>query len=132
MKAISIRQPWPWLIVAGIKDIENRTWYEAPRAAADPRIAQARRRLDPRNRAAPRHRDRSGSPAIRRHHRRRRARRRRDVFGVPMVPRPARWVLREPRALPFMPARGLQRLFDMPAHPLLGELAVQRIDDRLF
>lgn len=26
MKAISIRQPWAWLIVAGHKDIENRTW----------------------------------------------------------------------------------------------------------
>lgn len=27
MKAISIRQPWAWLIVNGYKDIENRTWY---------------------------------------------------------------------------------------------------------
>jgi hypothetical protein len=26
MKALSIRQPWAWLIVQGIKDIENRTW----------------------------------------------------------------------------------------------------------
>jgi hypothetical protein len=26
MKAISIRQPWAWLIVNGMKDIENRTW----------------------------------------------------------------------------------------------------------
>lgn len=25
-KAISIRQPWAWLIVRGEKDIENRTW----------------------------------------------------------------------------------------------------------
>ena len=24
--AISIRQPWAWLIVEGLKDIENRTW----------------------------------------------------------------------------------------------------------
>ncbi len=24
--ALSIRQPWAWLICAGIKDIENRTW----------------------------------------------------------------------------------------------------------
>lgn len=24
--ALSIRQPWAWLIVAGKKDIENRTW----------------------------------------------------------------------------------------------------------
>ena len=26
MKAISIRQPWAWLIIHGGKDIENRTW----------------------------------------------------------------------------------------------------------
>lgn len=26
-KAISIRQPWAWLIVNGFKDIENRNWY---------------------------------------------------------------------------------------------------------
>ena len=25
-KAISIRQPWAWLIVNGYKDIENRSW----------------------------------------------------------------------------------------------------------
>lgn len=26
MKALSIRQPWAWLVVNGYKDIENRTW----------------------------------------------------------------------------------------------------------
>lgn len=26
MKALSIRQPWAWLIVNGLKDVENRTW----------------------------------------------------------------------------------------------------------
>lgn len=26
MKAISIKQPWAYLVAAGIKDIENRTW----------------------------------------------------------------------------------------------------------
>lgn len=26
MKALSIRQPWAWLIAQGIKDVENRTW----------------------------------------------------------------------------------------------------------
>jgi hypothetical protein len=32
-KALSIRQPWAHLIVAGIKQIENRTWttrYRGP------------------------------------------------------------------------------------------------------
>lgn len=27
MKALSILQPWAWLIVHGYKDIENRSWY---------------------------------------------------------------------------------------------------------
>lgn len=27
MKALSIMQPWAWLIVNGHKDIENRTWW---------------------------------------------------------------------------------------------------------
>lgn len=31
MRAISIRQPWAWLIVNGYKDIENRTWKTARR-----------------------------------------------------------------------------------------------------
>lgn len=26
MKALSVRQPWAWLIIHGGKDIENRTW----------------------------------------------------------------------------------------------------------
>ncbi|MDP4271495.1 MAG: ASCH domain-containing protein [Bacteroidota bacterium] len=26
MKALSVKQPWAWLICYGIKDIENRTW----------------------------------------------------------------------------------------------------------
>lgn len=27
MKALSIKQPWAWLIVHGGKDVENRTWH---------------------------------------------------------------------------------------------------------
>ncbi len=26
MQALSVRQPWAWLIVAGYKDVENRGW----------------------------------------------------------------------------------------------------------
>ena len=26
MKALSLRQPWAWLVVNGIKDLENRSW----------------------------------------------------------------------------------------------------------
>lgn len=31
MKAITVRQPWAWLIVNGHKDIENRSWATAHR-----------------------------------------------------------------------------------------------------
>lgn len=50
MKAISIHQPWAWLIVEGYKDIENRTWLTAYRGPvlihagltrADPEDVQA-------------------------------------------------------------------------------------------
>ncbi len=27
MKALTIKQPWAWLIAHGYKDIENRSWY---------------------------------------------------------------------------------------------------------
>lgn len=31
MKALSVRQPWASLIVLGLKDIENRTWWTGER-----------------------------------------------------------------------------------------------------
>jgi ASCH domain len=27
VKCLTVRQPWAWLIIAGRKDIENRSWY---------------------------------------------------------------------------------------------------------
>lgn len=27
MQALSIKQPWAWLVCKGIKDVENRTWH---------------------------------------------------------------------------------------------------------
>lgn len=30
MLALSVQQPWPWLIFYGAKDIENRTWAPPP------------------------------------------------------------------------------------------------------
>lgn len=33
MKALSIRQPWAWLIVQGHKPLENRTWWTNFRGA---------------------------------------------------------------------------------------------------
>jgi hypothetical protein len=33
MRALSIRQPWAWLIVHSVKDVENRTWSTHHRGA---------------------------------------------------------------------------------------------------
>lgn len=46
MKALSIRQPWAWLIVTGNKDIENRSWQTNYRG---PLLIHAGRAIDPRS-----------------------------------------------------------------------------------
>ena len=43
MKAISIRQPWASLIVAGIKDVENRSWSTKYRGKV---LVHASKKLD--------------------------------------------------------------------------------------
>ena len=41
--ALSIKQPWAWLIVAGHKDVENRTWFTNYRG---PVLIHAGKRFD--------------------------------------------------------------------------------------
>ena len=43
MKALSIQQPWAWLIVNGYKDIENRTWSTNERGE---RLIHAGKKID--------------------------------------------------------------------------------------
>ena len=43
-KAISIQQPWAWLIVSGIKPVENRTWLTTYRG---PLFIHAGKRVPP-------------------------------------------------------------------------------------
>lgn len=35
--ALSVRQPWAWAIVAGVKDVENRSTFAVSKAGFDPR-----------------------------------------------------------------------------------------------
>lgn len=42
-RALSIRQPWAWLIAHGFKDIENRTW---PTSVRGPVLIHAGRTFD--------------------------------------------------------------------------------------
>ena len=44
MKALSVRQPWAFLIVNGLKDIENRTWHTNFRGRV---LIHAGKTLDP-------------------------------------------------------------------------------------
>ena len=46
MKALSIRQPWTWLIMQGHKDIENRTWNTNYRGPLLIHASSKRRGLD--------------------------------------------------------------------------------------
>lgn len=43
MKALSIQQPWAWLIVNGHKDIENRNWWTNQRGVI---LIHAGKKLD--------------------------------------------------------------------------------------
>jgi len=46
MKALSIRQPWAWLIIHGGKDIENRSWHTKYRGRFLVHAAQVMTRKD--------------------------------------------------------------------------------------
>ena len=46
MQVLSVRQPWAYLIVAGYKDIENRTWYTGHRGSL---LIHASKGVDPEN-----------------------------------------------------------------------------------
>jgi hypothetical protein len=121
MKAISIRQPWAWLIIHGGKDIENRDWSTKFRGRV---LIHASKALDrnsftaaasmvhhvPLNVVVPLGSDMQrggiiGSVEIV------------DCVSVSTSP----WffgkfgfVLRNPIALPFRPCRGLLGFFDVP------------------
>ncbi len=123
MKAISIRQPWAWLIVHGGKDIENRTWQTKFRgrllvhAASGMSVAEyeaARIIADTNNAYMPDYENlkrggiigsveivdcvtESGSPWF---------------FG------PFGFVLRDPNPLPFIPLKGALGLFIVKEEPL--------------
>lgn len=46
MRALSIRQPWAYLIVKGFKDIENRSWKGIPVGILGPVLIHAGQKQD--------------------------------------------------------------------------------------
>jgi hypothetical protein len=117
MLALSIRQPWAHLIIAGVKRIENRNWRTSHRG---PIAIHAARRVDPIAPIAaqygviiPSDLLRGGIIGVA------------DLVDIVQQPQPEDemwfdgpfgWVLRNARPVPFVATRGVRgRLFDVAA-----------------
>ncbi len=118
MKALVLRQPWAWLVVHGIKDVENRSWrtdYRGPliivagASTADlPSVPDAQKLAG--RIALPAAFERGGivgyvtvvGMSLPRRHRSRWA------WG------PWCWDLEDAHTLPFIPFKGRLGLFDIP------------------
>ena len=114
MKALSIIQPWAWLIVSGHKDIENRNW---PTRFRGPVLIHAGKKLDVESLNyvhgypnQPREFERGGIVGI--------AEIVDCVTGSnsPWWSGPYGFVIRNARPLPFVPMRGALGFFDVPDH----------------
>ena len=115
MKAISIRQPYAWLVVGGHKPIENRTWntnYRGPLAIHAP----LKTHDHPLTEIAQRHHVAIDPTAL-------------EFGGIighvdlidVVISSPSPWftgpfgfVFANPRPCPFIPTRGQQSLFNTP------------------
>lgn len=128
MKVIVIRQPWAWLIVNGIKDIENRSWgtrYRGPLLIQASARRSSKREMEDLRVFA-----------------RKRGAKLPDKFefgGIVGIVRlddcvdkskskwfegPVGWVVSSPEKLPFAPLKGRLGLFD-PPHRVLKKLGLR-------
>jgi hypothetical protein len=118
VRCLSVRQPWASLIVAGIKDVENRTWSTPHRGAILIHASQ-RPDLDADTRGRFTRAEIAALP-------------RGGVVGLvtlvdcvttsssPWFDGPVGWLLRDAQTLPFYPCRGSLSLFDVtPEEPAL-------------
>lgn len=119
MKALSIRQPWAWLILAGPKDVENRTWRTRYRG---PLAIHAARRLD--EVYVPRFADLLAEIGLPEDYPRGGLVGMVELVDVvtasdsPWFCGPYGFVLANPRPLPFVTCRGLPGIFEVPDNVL--------------
>lgn len=119
MKALSIRQPWAWLIVHGGKDIENRSWHtkfrgrflvHASQGCTKDEYAEAYRFARQIGILVPRLEDLErggiiGSVELVDSL---------DTSGSPWYMGQKGFLLRDPKPLPFTPYKGRLGFFDVP------------------
>lgn len=122
MRALSIRQPWAWLIVNGHKPIENRTWTTSIRgeilihtgkAFEDQALPGILREFPHLRRVLPEQYDLGGVVGVA------------NLIGSvlesssPWFVGPYGLLLQDARPLPFIPWRGELGFFDIPSTPQL-------------
>ncbi len=119
MKVVCVKQPWAWLIVAGHKDIENRSWHTTHRGALLIAASLKRPHHDDMAEAIRYARERGVEVPVKQLQYG-------GVIGrvhvVNTVERhnsrwfmgPVGWVLRDAIELPFVPISGRLQLFDAP------------------
>jgi hypothetical protein len=117
MKALSIRQPWAWAIIAGHKKFENRKWQTPYRGSLLIHAGKEMRQSDFEKMLRYAREDGFAPPRM--------AQLERggiighvdiltDGKGNKWFSGPYGWWLENPHALPFRPWTGQQRLFDVP------------------
>lgn len=121
MKALSIRQPWAWLIIHGGKDVENRTWHTKLRGRFLVHAAQGMTRQEYTDAAA--FADLECSVKIPSFNELQRG----GIIGSvelvdsvhtsdsPWYMGQKAFVLRDPQPLPFVPLKGRLQFFEVPA-----------------
>lgn len=122
MKALSIRQPWAWLIIHGGKDIENRSWHTTFRGRFLVHAAQGMTRAEynaaswvagPLGVNLPRFEDLQrggiiGSVELVDSL---------DISDSPWFMGQKGFLLRDPMPLRFIPLKGRLSFFEVPAEP---------------
>ena len=126
MRALSIRQPWAWLIVQGFKPVENRTWSTDYRGPLLIHASKTISRKDYARIAGELELAFTHPPQIPSFEEVERG----GVVGVvelvdvvtehtsPYFTGPFGWVLDKPRPIAFTPCKGALTLFHVPASAL--------------
>lgn len=132
MKALTIRQPWAWAIIAGHKTFENRTWSTKYRGPLLIHAAKTMRMADYHDLGGYAIEDGFSPPELDEEYLKG------GIVGIvdlvdivtksrdPWFGGPYGWRLENQRELPFVPWKGQQGLFEIPDEVVAGVLGKAR------